>query len=68
MNEATAGVVSTVSRGVGAAVVGPLVAGALDSAEVRRSVRELTVTVGVGLALGVATGIVLGLALGRRGG
>jgi len=59
-------VASTVARGVGAAVLGPLVAATLDSAEARRAVRGYIIEAAIGIGLGVAAGIWLGSLFKRR--
>ncbi len=59
-------VVTGVSRGVGAVVVGPMLGAALDTRDVRDATRALVLQAAIGLGLGVMVGVAVGLWLGRR--
>lgn len=61
-------VATLTARGVGSAVVGPLVGSALASTDVRDAVWRLVVPIGLGVGAGVALGVVVGLWLGKGNG
>lgn len=58
-------VASGAARGIGNVIVGPALAAALSTPEMRRASRGVAVQLGVAVGLGVAIGIWLGKAVSR---
>lgn len=54
-----------IARGVGYALVGPAVAGALSSPDIKAAAWSLALPVGAAIVGGVALGVIVGLWLGR---